>query len=363
MAVRKLDQGKYLIDFTWTENGKRRRLRRQFFGSSRDAQKLERDLRNEARVGSLLPREVRNDDPTFDAFADEWMELYVEVNNRPVEQKTKESYLRVHLRPFFGAMLMSEITRRDVERFKAEKVVSGLSPGSVNHYLKTLRTMFRCAIDWEIVQANPTQGTSRLKDREDKWGFLTVEESEKFMAAVPVPWYPLFLFALRTGMRQGEILGLRWEDMFWDRRVIRVQNALSLEELMPTKSGKSREIPMTTDLVEALLPLRGGASPFVFSAQDGGPLHRKTLQRPLNTANRNSGVKRVRFHDLRHSFASQLAIAEVPIRTIQELLGHADMKMTLRYAHLTEGASRKAIERLDAALRRKGCDESVTVEG
>ncbi len=362
MSIKRLANSKYLIDITCTERGRRRRLRRQFFGSLKDARKLENELKNEARFGNLRTRSEEPEPVTFQDFAWEWHETYVKANNRPCEQDTKESYLRVHLVPFFGRYLLDEIGKRDLERFKAEKLGEGLSPASVNHYLKCLQKLYQCAVDWGLVASNPVKGVPRLKNDVEKWAFLDFEEARKFIDAVPARWKPVFLCALRTGMRQGEILAMQWTDIDWRRKVIRVRHSLSDGDLTPTKNNSGRDIPIATDLLGILKTLRDNGSDFVFPNGSGDALHRKTLARPLRNANKHSGVKRVRFHDLRHTFASHLVMSGVPIRTVQELLGHADITMTLRYAHLTPEFRQEAIRKLEAHVLKGERDGNVTDE-
>lgn len=287
----------------------------------------------------------------FKDFARDWFETYVKANNKAGERRNKEMLLRVHLVPFFGDFYLDEVTSRDIERYKAELVSSGYAPRTVNLHLACLGKLYQCAIDWEVVLKNPVRKVQRSKDRKDKWAFLDFEEAQKFLDGVPPPWKPLFLTAMRTGMRQGEILGLRWEDIDWKRGVIFVRNSLYDEKLYPTKSYASRDVPMTSDLFGTLLNLKQKAkSEYVFPAEDGSSLHRKTLTRPLVTALRKSGVKRIRFHDLRHTYASHLVMAGVPIKTVQELLGHSDLKMTLRYAHLTPQCKKEAVAALEGKI-------------
>jgi integrase len=361
MGIKKLAMGKYLIDLTWTEGGQKRRLRRQFFGSLKDVRKLEAELKNEARTGSLR---TKSDDPepvTFTDFAWDWHETYVKANNRECEQKTKEIYLRVHLVPFFGHKQLNEVDKRDLERFKAEKIREGQSPASVNHYLKCLQTLYQCALEWGLVDVNPVKGVPRLKLGVEKWAFLDFADARKFLEAVPVKWHPLFLCGLRTGMRQGEILALRWQDIDWKRKVIRVRHSLSDGRLTPTKSNQARDIPLTTDLLHVLKSIHSKGSEYVFPAGDGRPLHRKTLSRPTSNANRHSGVKRIRFHDLRHTFASHLVMSGVPIRTVQELLGHEEITTTMRYVHLTPEFRHEAIRKLEHHVLTDGSGEKVTL--
>jgi integrase len=365
MSVKKLGPDKFLIEFSWFEGGRRCRLRRTVFGSQKAAREWEAKLKNAARMGELLRDDHEHERPTFSEFAKEWTDTYVKANNKPSEQATKESFLRVHLKPFFGAQRLMDITVRDIERYKALKVADKLSPKTVNLHLTTLRKLFQCAVDWGIVENNPVARVAKLKDRKDKWSFLNFEEADKFMAAVPRHWKPLFLCALRTGMRQGEILGLRWQDVDFSRRMLRVENSLYKDKLLPTKSYGRRDIRMSTDLLEALLPLRNNGSDYVFPAQDGGPLHRKTLNRPLASANKGLATKSIRFHDLRHTAASHMVMAGVPIKIVQEILGHSSLQMVLRYAHVTPEARGEAVDLLEKRLeaeRAKQVDEKWTLD-
>ena len=197
------------------------------------------------------------------------------------------------------------------------------------------------------------------EDRAEKWEFLDFAEADKFMQAVPPTWQPLFLCALRTGMRQGEIVALRWRDLDWNRKAIRVRNSASDGKLCPTKSYRAREVPIPKDLLEALISIRNNNSEFVFAAQNGSMLHPKTLLRPLRTANKNSGVKRIRFHDTRHSYASHLVMTGAPIKAVQELLGHRDLTTTQKYAHLTPDCKKAVVDQLEHALARTKCGENV----
>lgn len=361
MSIRRLATGKYLIDLTWTENGRKRRLRRQFFGTLKDARKLEAELKNQARLGDLMSRNNEPESIGFTDFAWEWHETYVKANNRECEQKTKEIYLRVHLIPFFGRLSLDEVSKRDIERFKAQKLREGQSSGSVNHYIKCLQKLYQCALEWGLVENNPVRGIPRLKRETEKWSFLNFVEAGQFMTAVPDKWKVLFLCALRTGMRQGEILGLQWKDIDWGRQTIRVRHSMSAGKLTPTKSNLARDIPIAVDLLAGLQEQQGNGSEYVFPAENGGPLHRKTLARPLRNANKTSGVKRIRFHDLRHTFASHLVMSGVPLRTIQELLGHRDVTMTMRYAHLTPEFRQEAIRQLEASILESEGVKKVTL--
>jgi len=363
--LKRLDQDKFIIDVSYFRAGRRCRLRRRVCGSRRAALKWEADIKTSLRLGKFDPSDEKRDVPLFKDFAREWLETYAKANNKLGEQRNKEITLRVHLVPIFGNRRLDQITARDIEGYKAKLVTAGYAPRTVNLHRKCLRKLLQCAVDWDLLEKNPVDKVGRVKEQKDVWQFLDFEESERLLAASPDKWRPLLLCALRTGMRRGELLALRWQDVDFKRRVITVRHSLYMDTLTPTKSYAAREIRMTRDLFEALLSLRHLKGPFVFCQDDGRPLRRAAVRSAFDIARRKAGVKRVRFHDLRHSFASQVAMSGVPIKTLQELLGHSDLKMTQRYAHLTPACREEAIctfERGIASARGQKVDTSVSAD-
>ncbi len=159
-------------------------------------------------------------------------------------------------------------------------------------------------------------------------------------------WYAFFLTALRTGLRAGELFALRWEDVDTKKRRIEVRQNWTHGVLVTPKSGHGRSLPMTPELASALDALPRKA-PLVFPYRKGGYLDGNKVKRTFWRCTRLAGVPRIAFHDLRHSFASQLVMAGVPLKAVQELLGHADIKTTQRYAHLSPGATTEYVCLLD----------------
>ncbi|MEA1964231.1 MAG: site-specific integrase [Candidatus Aerophobetes bacterium] len=145
---------------------------------------------------------------------------------------------------------------------------------------------------------------------------------------------PIILTAVNTGIRKGKLLNLKWSDLDFHNRLI---------YLSDTKGAKKREIPMNEIMYKTLLRIRKNPdSPYVFCHKNGKPY--KDLRASLDKAARKAGIERFRFHDLRHTFASHLVMAGVDLKTVQELLGHKTIEMTLRYAHLSPGHKRAAVE-------------------
>lgn len=295
--------------------------------------------------------------PTLKAFAPEWLTTYAVVNNRRSEVVGKECALRLHLLPFFGNLPLDEIGARDIEHYKAEKLrrVDGerpLSPKSINNHLTILRKVLSTAREWGLISEVPVIRLLRLPTHTFDW--LTREEAKTFLAAIDEhypQWKALFYLALRTGMRRGEIFALRWVDLDLDTAKVHVRHSVYRGRLEAPKSGRSRTIPLTPQLVAILRERKASRtveSDFVFPSAEGGlTTHQDHVDRPLVGALEAAGLRMVRFHDLRHSFASQLVSAGRSIKEAQELLGHASLTMTLRYAHLAPEQMRDAVSVLD----------------
>lgn len=350
MSITKLKTGKYEIDLSYTQGRKRCRLRRKVYGSLKAAREWEAKLKNAIRMGELLSPDKGAQPVMFKDFAREWFETYVKANNKPSEQVAKETMLRLHLVPAFGSFMLSEISSRNIEKYKANLISRDYSPRTINIHLACLRKLFQSAVDWEVIERNPAGKIAKMKERKDAWQFLDFEDSEKFLDAVPEQWKTLFLCAMRTGLRISELIALRWRDIDFKRKVIEARNTLYRGKLYPTKSYAMREIPMTQDLVKALAGTRHLRSEFVFCGSDGKPIHRGSVRKPLQAAIKKSGVKRIRFHDIRHCFASHLVMCNVGIKKVQELLGHSSLQMTLRYSHLTPACREEAIKALEEKI-------------
>jgi len=163
---------------------------------------------------------------------------------------------------------------------------------------------------------------------------LEKEEIARLVSVCEGNLAAIVTLALHTGMRRGEILSLKWRDIDFSRKII---------TLLKTKSGERREIPMDEIIYETFLTLpKHKASPYVFCYKDGKPI--RDIRGSFQKAMEDAGIKDFRFHDLRHTFASQLVMMGIDLKTVQELLGHKTFEMTLRYAHLSPNHKRAAID-------------------
>lgn len=340
-------RGKWVADFT-TDDG--RRIRRASpVQTRRGAEQFEAEL----RTASSISTPCSTVEIGFREFAIKWLETYAVVNNKPSEVVGKESTLRVHLVPFFENLTLDQIGAERIEAYKAAKVREGrLAAKTINNHLTVLRKLLVTAEEWRYIDRVPR--IRRLPTKPSSFDWLNAAESRRFLSAMREhypQWFVLFLTALRTGMRRGEIFALHWDDVDLVARQLQVRYSVYRGKLTSPKNGRSRWIPLTNGLTQALGTHRAATmlkGPLVFPAEDGSlTRHQDHVDRPLHGALKRAGLRRITFHTLRHSFASQLVSAGRPLREVQELLGHQSMQMTMRYAHLAPERMREAVDVLE----------------
>jgi integrase len=285
-----------------------------------------------------------------------------------------ECIQRVHIRPHLGERKITDVSTADVEELGRTLLKDGLAPKTVRNVLGFLHGVFEYSIDRGWLRENPARRAE--KPRRGRSGanpdiqFLTVSELEAVIRAIPdkvvirepapvrrgrrgpaPPPSPdvlgpvlrvVILTAAMTGLRQSELLGLRWRDVDWSAQRIRVRNTFVRGE--HSTEGKSdlstrRSVPMADRLAGELdrwskrTEYRADGDLVFAHPQTGSPLDRSKLSKRFKAACRTASVREVKFHDLRHTFATRLAASRQPMRTIQEFLGHADSKTTQIYAH------------------------------
>ena len=266
--------------------------------------------------------------------------------------ETVESHLRVHIRPFFGNRPVDRIGEEHVTRFLARLRRSGLAAKTVRNVASTLHSAFELAIRRRWIVENPCRLVELPAARPNaEIRYLTQDELVSMLQqGVPTGRLQtldraLYLTAAMTGMRMGELLALRWEDVDFDAQKIRVRQAYVRGEFKGPKSTRgSRGVPMASEVAMALETLRKLFEPsdeadLVFGDPDTGePMDRNNVRRRFQRACRRAGVRAVRFHDLRHTFGTRVAASgEVSLRTLQEWMGHRDAKTTLIYADYQPG--------------------------
>jgi integrase len=265
--------------------------------------------------------------------------------------------LRRHLAPFFARRSLDRIDTALVSDYLTSKQRDGLASKTVSNHLTFLHGIFRHAMKKGWASANPVAAVDRPRDDsvDPDIRYLQREEVEALLRAVPDDELgrierPLYLVAATCGLRQGELVALRWRDVDWVAGVIRVRRNYTRRQWGTPKSKRSsRAVPMIRR-VAGELDLLFQASPFrddddlVFGHPIlGTVLDASKLRKRFVSAIEDAEVRPVRFHDLRHTFGTQAAAAGVPLRTLQEWMGHRDYKTTLIYADYAPRAHESAL--------------------
>jgi len=286
------------------------------------------------------------------------------LGRKPSTLGDYDSYLRVHIEPFFGDRRAGQIGRREIEAFVAAKRTEGRATKSILNYLGFLHSIFAFAERRGLVGTNPVRQIDkpRVVDSDPEVRFLDDAQLERLVEAVPDDLRgsteaPLYLTGAMTGLRQGELIALRWRDVDFAAGRIRVRRSFVRGQFGAPKSRRStRSVPMARRValeLERLLERSrySGDDDLVFAhPQAGGPLDRSRLLKRFKAAAGRAGIEEVRFHDLRHTFGTRMAAAGVPLRSLQEWMGHRDFKTTLIYADYQP--SEREAELVDRAFRR-----------
>jgi integrase len=341
----------------------------------RGAQQYEHRLRAAILDGTHEQQQIQAV-PTFSAFLPKYL-TYCSNNNKFSTFETKKRLIELHLAPFFGTMVLDDIGPADIEEFKAlmrSKLSSSrktsaeaskwavlkrhgapaetLSPKTVNNTLTCLRKMLAVAQEQGVIEHIPR--VKLFKVNKPDFDFLAFDEAERLIDATDNDSRAAVLVAVKAGLRLGEILALQWSDLDLVKGRVVVRRNFWRGHLNETpKGGRTRSVDLPGSLITALKAHRHVKGPWVFCSAKGHPLTDKQLNGLLSKAVRRAGIARdegrIGWHDLRHTYGSHLAMRAVPLRTIQELMGHATIEMTMRYAHLSPEITRDAVKQLDEA--------------
>ncbi len=269
-----------------------------------------------------------------------WAKYYqwLVLHKKQSTLRERLSRWKIVIKPYFGEKTLSEITPSEVERFQKWMLERGLSACSINRTVAMLRHMLSMAVKWGYLKEHPLKGKiEMLRERKDRWTFITEEQYQKIRKNLSETYLDIYDFLIFTGARLGEALNLRWKDILWDAGVA---------WLGDSKANRPRVLYLS-DYVLGLLSNRKqmlgvkNEDERVFQHSDS------EFRRAFKKALLKVGIpERIRVHDLRHTFASWLAIRGTPLQHIQQLLGHSQISTTLRYAHLLPGVLRNAVNSL-----------------
>lgn len=326
-----------------------------------------------AGVDPRIERQKRKQVSTLGEFIDEHYADWARVHQKTAEATIKR--LKVAFKKFLKTP-MATISPLDMERWRAQRMKDGVKTNTVNRDITAIKAALNRAVEWELIAVNPIAKVKKarenkevrvryldeaeeyrlraqLKKREDRmrherdtanqWRRERGRELLPSLRAVPFTDHlmPMVLLSLNTGMRRGELFDLKWSHVNFDRRIVTVSAETA-------KSRKTRHIPLNTEAYETLKSWRSQCdlgNSRVFESEAGTRFDNvnSSWKKLLDDAK----IAEFRWHDMRHHFASRLAMGAVDLNTIRELLGHSDYSMTLRYAHLAPEHRREAVEVLD----------------
>jgi integrase len=342
-------------------NGTRKTL---YAKSQKEAVNKLAQLRRDVADGLM----ITTSEQTMHDFLLMWLET-VRKKLEPGGYISYEKHVRVHLIPGLGKIPVAKLTAAQVQAFYNEKRKT-LSETTVSHIHATLRAALNMAVRLGMVVRNVATLTDAPKSVNKEYMTLTLEQSQQFLASVEDDRLAaMYVLALTTGMREGEILGLQWDDIQWSQRQIivrhtlhRLKGAYELRRRIKSLKGR-RTILLTRVAFEALQRHRQAQEKercklgdawqsqwnLVFCNPIGEPLHYTHILRyELRKRLAQAGLPEVRFHDLRHTGATLLMEAGVHPKVVSEMLGHSDIRITLMiYSHITPRMMQTAVRAMD----------------
>lgn len=337
-----------MVDFVWVdERGRKKRIRRaakdakgRTAQSRTAAEQHEHRIRAALAAGTDKPAETT---PTLEAY----LPRYIADAMLRLKPQTVDYVQRVYrnsLLPTLGEMPLDAIDQATLNELVRVLQSRDLGAKSVNNALSALRALLSHAAEHEVIDQVPRVKWQKVPP--SGFDFFSPDEVPRLIEHAP----PLVVVAVRTGMRIGELVELQWSDVSLDRKQVTVMRSVWWQDgrriVGSPKNHRSRTIPLSADAHAVLTELHAGRrrSSHVFVGAAGQPLTPAQCKWPLWRAQDAAGLRRTGPHVLRHTFASLLVMRGVPLAVVQQLMGHATIQMTMKYAHLAPDALRDAID-------------------
>ena len=299
-------------------------------------QSVQGEVVDEASSESKSPKPVE----FFSKVATDYLKTLEAKGLKKSTLKAYRSILRIHLLPQFGKTPISAITTRSVDKWFSSlkghnnKPLSGKTRNNIINFLAEIMSK---AVAWEYCKENPVKHISRSKLKDQEMLFWSKEERDLFLSTASrhsPTFFPMFATFLFTGMRVGEIIALKWEHIDLANSTIHVQENYVENELTVPKSGKSRFIqicPFLCDVLQKHQDKTGKQKGIVFPTPKGAYSSNDRFRRPFERLVKKANIKKIRMHDMRHTFASLALMSGVDVPTVQKWLGHTDIQTTMRY--------------------------------
>ena len=308
---------------------------------------------------------------TVGQWMDEWFEAYAKVKVRPSSHQTYKGYIENHIKPNIGDIPIEKLTSLQLQKFyrqlltegrvpriESEKQPRGLSAKTVRNINQVISSAMDMAVRHKLILSNPTEGCELPKVEHREMKTLPAEQLGAFLrAAKESGVYELYYMDLATGLRRGELLGLKWEDIDLQNGIIHVRRQVArvdgeVKELPLKTKNAYRNISISQDAVAMLTEMEvHRSSDYVFPSSTGGPISPDSVNNMLHRVLKRAGLPSIRFHDLRHTFATLALQNGVDIKTVSGMLGHFSAGFTLdTYAHVTTSAQKEAARTMGNVL-------------
>ena len=308
---------------------------------------------------------------TLGQWMDIWFENYAKIKVRPSSHQTYRGYIDNHIKPNIGKIPLNQLSSLELQKFykkllgsgrvkrlESQKQPKGLSAKTVRNINQVISSALDLAKEQKLISSNPTDSCALPKVEHKEMQTIPAEDLAKFLREARASGvYEMYYIELATGLRRGELLGLKWSDIDFANRVIRVQRQVSringeiVEAPLKTKNSY-RNISISDDTAEVLKAQKEKVnSEYVFPSPNGGPISPDSVNHMLHRVLERAGLPKVRFHDLRHTFATIALQNGVDIKTVSGMLGHYSAGFTLdTYAHVTTAAQKEAANTMGNVL-------------
>ena len=314
-----------------------------------------------AAIEKSAVRTVSMEHYTVGQWLDIWMENYAKLQVRASSYKTYQGFISNHIKPALGEIPLEKLTSMDLQRLYKHLLESGrvectesrskpkgLSVKTVRNINQMISSALNCAVEQRLIPANPTKGCVLPKLERKEVKILPPESLGTFFEeARRSGVFELYYIDLATGLRRGELLGLKWNDIDLDKGIIHVrrqvlrQNGKVVEAPLKTKNSY-RNIAVGADTVKVLKGMEQ-KDEYVFPSPYGGPMSPDSVLHMLQRVLKRAGLERIRFHDLRHTFSVLALQNGVDVKTLSSMLGHYSAGFTLdTYAHVTTSMQKQA---------------------
>jgi len=378
-SIRQRSKGTWelTIDMGKDGHGKRRRKFVNVKGTKGVAQQKLRELLSSLDKGIPLD----NSKATVREFLERWMRDYVCTNTAPSTADGYGFIVRCHLIPQLGGVHLKKLQPAHLQEYYAKALTQGrrdgkggLSARTVQHHHRVLSEALSHAVKWGLIARNVADAVDPPKPSRPEMAILSPADVDRLLdVAEETPYDALIFAALYSGLRRGELLGLKWQDI--DLLMATISVTKSLQRLYggafsvrEPKSARSRRlVPMPPSLAismrrhkalqeaqKTLLGLALQENDFVFAHLDGSPLDPSTVSHGFKKIARKAGLTNTRFHDLRHAHASLMLLTGADPKVISERLGHSSIAITMDiYAHVLPGLQEEAAIRFEEALKQR----------